>query len=866
MAKKTTGIEFAFFEFLKTFYLDNKNKIRTYYREVTKKYLDYNDKEKNPDAFLRKPQFEALEMYVFIKEFMNNKQMYQIFDEWSQRKGVFADRRFYDDSGQVTLYEEYSPKQYHDYFLEIKQYSEEYPNYIYALTMGLGKTILMATCIFYEFLLASKWPEDEKYCHNALVFAPDKTVLQSLKEIVTFDKSKVVPPEYVNLLDSNLKVHFLEDTGTTLNTLDGSMYNIIISNTQKIILKQQHKEKTSVDKLFDDGTSKGSELDDVLSILNEISDDKELMSNQRFEKLTRLPQMGIYIDEAHHMFGNDLEKALHKSSAKTSLRNTVNELAKELASRGSKIVACYNYTGTPYVKNRILPEVVYAYGLQRSIQNNYLKETRIIGYENVKNKAFLEESIKDFWEKYGNKEYEGLAPKMAIFGAEIKEVAEEIRPVVEEILAKLDIPLNRILVNVGDDKLTKDEDIRDFNNLDVPGTDGSKKQFILLVNKGREGWNCRSLFSVALFRSPKSKVFVLQATMRCLRKITDEQQTASVYLSKDNMDILDNELKMNFRTSIEELQKKKDAKRKKVSVRVTEPPRTIKMRRLHYEYSVESIENANQIDFELDTIDMKNYDATRYVKEGLNTEMSVEESDANYMIDNAKYSEITLVAEIAKYFPDMKCTEIAEMLRNSKDTIPNILVYVNEHNEIIYDRIIPRIFESLYKVNKDIVKENVDVTLLKKPKEGGVYEFSGEEDLIVTKESKDSVVMNNKGKSFHADTYVFDSKPELQLFLRLLKNEHIEETYFTGMFTADQTDFYVPYIDPESNRLRKYYPDFLIKKDDGSFMILEVKGDHMVDDPVVKAKEEAAEEMAVESSMKYEMLKGSDIMKGKIEL
>jgi hypothetical protein len=83
----------------------------------------------------------------------------------------------------------------------------------------------MATCIFYEFLLSSKWPRDDKYCHNALVFAPDKTVLQSLKEIVTFDKSKVVPPEYIGVLDANIKVYFLEDSGTTLNTLDGSKYN-----------------------------------------------------------------------------------------------------------------------------------------------------------------------------------------------------------------------------------------------------------------------------------------------------------------------------------------------------------------------------------------------------------------------------------------------------------------------------------------------------------------------------------------------------------------------------------------------------------------------------------------------------------------
>ncbi len=120
-----------------------------------------------------------------------------------------------------------------------------------------------------------------------------------------------------------------------MNTLDGSKYNIIISNTQKIILKAQHKEKSAVDRLFNDQIPGQSALDDVLGILQEISNNDDLMSNQRFEKLTRLSQMGIYVDEAHHMFGADLEKALHENGKGTSLRNTINELAKELAKHGS---------------------------------------------------------------------------------------------------------------------------------------------------------------------------------------------------------------------------------------------------------------------------------------------------------------------------------------------------------------------------------------------------------------------------------------------------------------------------------------------------------------------------------------------------
>ena len=550
----------------------------------------------------------------------------------------------------------------------------------------------------------------------------------------------------------------------------------------------------------------------------------------------------------------------------TSLRTTINELAKELEAHGSKVVACYNYTGTPYVNNKILPEVVYAYGLQDAIRNYYLKDTRVIGYSNVKSRDFLKTIIKDFWETYGENDYEVLAPKIAIFGAEISEVQEEIRPVVEEVLAELGISQDKILVNVGDDKYTKSEDIRDFNNLDVVGTQGSKKQFILLVNKGREGWNCRSLFSVALFRSPKSKVFVLQATMRCLRKITEEQQTATVYLSKENMDILDDELKKNFRTSIEELKQKSVSSRKKVPVRVIEPPRILKMHRLHYEYSIEEKTYSSGINFGLLDMDTESYDSTMYVKEGITTASVVRESSANYMVERTKYTEIMLVAEIARCFPNIRCTKIAKMLRESKEGIAVILAFVNDYNRIIYDVLIPKIFETLYKVEKNIVKENVDVQLLKKPKQGGCYEFSGSEDLIVNKDSKDSIIVNNKGKSFHADTYVFDSKPELQLFLQLLSDKRVKETYFTGMFTSEQTDFYVPYVDPESNRLRKYYPDFLVKMDDDSYLILEVKGDHMMDDPVVKAKEAAAEEIAVESSMKYELIKGSDIMDGKAKV
>jgi type III restriction enzyme len=540
-ATKSVNLDFAFFNHLHDFYRQNRGRIRTHYRDLTKKFLDFNDPDHNPKAFLRQPQFEALEIYVFLKEFLDNAPIHQIFKEWSEQTGNFQGRTIAEKSGQIQLeiYRESSKETYEAVFNQMRSHSRAYSNYIFALTMGTGKTILMATCIFYEFILANKFPKDPKYCHNALVFAPDKTVLHSLREIQTFEMTKVVPPEYVNFLTSHIQFHFLNEAGATLTVLDKSRFNVIVSNTQKIILKRQNKEKTPTDSFFgsDKPTYKSDSVyaqnSDLLYDSDEPNDEESLTANQRFEKLRRIQQLGIYIDEAHHAFGSKLAKDMGASAKQTdtSLRKTVDELAISLERSGTHVVACYNYTGTPYVGKEVLPEVVYAFGLQESIDKGFLKKVKINGYTNTRSSEFVQIVIADFLKRNGSDRHEGMLPKLAFFAATIEELQTELRPAIEEALAKHGIPASSILINVGDDKLTSNDDIREFNRLDTPT---SEKQFILSVNKGREGWNCRSLFGVALFRQPKSKIFILQATMRCLRAIGDAQPTGYVYLSEDN--------------------------------------------------------------------------------------------------------------------------------------------------------------------------------------------------------------------------------------------------------------------------------------------------------------------------------------------
>lgn len=857
MAKEFDS-QFSFYEQLWYYYTTNRGKIRSRYNDLTKKFLAYNDRNDNPNAFLRKPQFEALEMYVFVKEFMDNKQVYEMFDDWRNRRNDFSDASYYsvEKSGEMSLFDDITEKQTDTIFKQMKKYQEKYPNYIYALTMGLGKTILMATCIFYEFLLAKKYPRDKRFCHNALVFAPDKTVLQSLREIMTFDKTKVVPVEYARVLDSNIKFHFLDESGTVLHTIDDSDFNIIISNTQKIIVKKKNKETSPVEKLYKGsgsllGTVYTGDDDDDENVFDETS----LNDNQRFKKLCRLPQLGVYVDEAHHLFGADLEKQIRSSGVnKTSLRDTINLLANN-----TSIVACYNYTGTPYVKNQILPEVVYSYGLRDSIWHGYLKDADPIGFENVKGGEFIKAAVSIFWERYGDKVYEGLNPKLAIYAANVDEAVSLVKPKLEQILVELGISADKILLNVGDEKYTKNNDIRDFNNLDIPGTAGNEKQFIILVEKGKEGWNCRSLFGVALFRSPKSKIFVLQATMRCLRSITDERLQATVFLSKDNFDTLDDELHKNFNMEIKELKSPTSDNRKRYKVRVLPPPRTVTLKRIWHEYNLIAKEYSGQVDFKLRELELSKYASVMYERDSLAVDTTVKEINIDHIRENKKYSEFTLIGEIARYL-NISCVLVARILRESVDGVDKILELVNCYNDILDDCIIPTVFHALFDVKSELKTENKELILLKEPNEAGYYEFSAKEELVLTNHDR-GFKPEEIQKSFHADTYCFDSIPERECFIQYIRSNKVAEVYFTGMFTSNQGDLSINYYDPDSRRIRQYYPDFIAKMADGSYQLIEVKGDNKIDDVVVKAKQAAAEELAVASGVKYIMYAGSTITK-----
>lgn len=308
--------------------------------------------------------------------------------------------------------------------------------------------------------------------------------------------------------------------------------------------------------------------------------------------------------------------------------------------------------------------------------------------------------------------------------------------------------------------------------------------------------------------------------------------------------------------------KSPNTNKKVYKVRVLPPPRSIKMKRLWHEYSLIEKEYSVPIDFHLAELDESKYEAKMYEKGSLRLGLSEKETNIDSMKEQERFSEFSLTAEISRYM-NISCLTIAKILRESVDGSDNIVAAVNRHNEILEDVIIPEIFHTLYEVKSTQKSEDVDMVLLREPKDSGYYEFSANDELVITK-GHNNFTPKEEAKSFHADTYCFDSKPEKECFLQYISSNKVKEIYFTGMFTSNQGDLSVQYYDPESKRLRKYYPDFLALMEDGSYQLIEVKGDNKIDDEVVLAKKAAAEEMAVASGIHYLMYAGSTLMKSNV--
>ena len=95
------------------------------------------------------------------------------------------------------------------------------------------------------------------------------------------------------------------------------------------------------------------------------------------------------------------------------------------------------------------------------------------------------------------------------------------------------------------------------------------------------------------------------------------------------------------------------------------------------------------------------------------------------------------------------------LLDANKEGTGELVAVTNEFNELLYDEIIPRLFRQLYDLDESQQTEEHEVDLIKLPP-SGYYEVSAAKDKIV-RMSDTQINDEERAKSFHLDTYCFDS-------------------------------------------------------------------------------------------------------------
>jgi hypothetical protein len=719
-----------------------------------------------------------------------------------------------------------------------------YPSYILALAMGAGKTVLIGTIIATEFAMALEYP-DGPFVNNALVFAPGKTILGALKELSDIPFEKLLPQRLYKQFITTVKFTYTRDGEKDIPIIKESRFNLVVTNTEKIRIQKQSITKSLIRDLFAD-PSKEDEI-------------KEEVANQRLQTIASLPNLAIFSDEAHHTYGQALGEELKK------VRKTVDYLAES-----TNVLVVINTTGTPYYGRQILRDVIYWYGLSQGINDGILKEVRgnILGYEDVSDDVFLNDLIEDFFKNYKDvKIYDNSPAKLAIYFPQIEDITPA-RMTIEKTL--IDLGLEPSIVQDVHNK--SPDDVKDLfdNRINDPHI---PYRVFLLVNKGTEGWNCLSLFATALARRlTTSNNFVLQAASRCLRQTPGNKQKAKIYLSKDNVKILDTQLKETYGESLQILNATpQDIRKERLILRKVEIPPVLLKKKVRK--VIPAKKQAAFIEIQLQRPDVKEQELKRIIYDLKDIAdrkgVLIAKSEDKIVVEEDFADTYTFAVELSALYrlPLMPIYErLKELYSNGEIPGSHILEIKRQLEEKVR--------------NYEITEEEVELALAlvrpdgfdKEPKDSQII-YTTE---IVYHKDKENLLQRYEAfkqanKSwyqlefgFHYSPYNFDSNPELDLFQQILVmlNENpadIEDVYFTGAITdPNKTDFLFEY-EGKDGRWHPYTPDFLIRKKNGKVLIIEVKMEKLKNDDVDGEKGRKALKLREiqglnPDKIKYEML------------
>ena len=436
-------------------------------------------------------------------------------------------------------------------------YGVEYPDYLFSLPMGAGKTFLMAAFLYLDLYFAQNEPGNRAFAHNFLLLVPSglkSSIIPSLKTIEKFDPAWVLPEPAATNIRKLVRFEILDQpkSGSRSNRarnpnaqkvsqyqpFEALMGLVMVTNAEKVVLDQ-------------------AKFDAQLHLIEPTEDEKDKAANELRNLIGKIPNLQILIDEVHHAATDEIK-----------LRQVVNQWQKGNSASQGNINGVLGFSGTPYlssaeevkvadkvaVKFAQITNTVFYYPLTRAIEG-FLKQPTVRVIRELESQRIVRHGVTEFLAEYGGKTYaNGVTAKLAIYCGSIERLEEEIYPL---LIGEMGIAPDDILkYHRGNAKYkisAKDE--AEWKFLDTPL---SRKRVILLVQIGKEGWDCRSLTGVILSQKGDCPTnMALQTSCRCLREMdgkTDgNKETAGIWLNADNAASLDKQLKEEQHTSIEEI-------------------------------------------------------------------------------------------------------------------------------------------------------------------------------------------------------------------------------------------------------------------------------------------------------------------------
>jgi type III restriction enzyme len=781
-----------------------------------------------PNFRLRKPQLRALETYWHLRLREHTPHIFDLYQSLFPKKKDLLDalgipeeafsRADYDLQALVRAILD-DPEFVREFRLEAlrETLALEYPSYILALAMGAGKTLLIGAIFASEFAMAQEYP-DNGFVENALVFAPGKTIIESLRELAEMKYEAVLPPRMYKSFAATLKLTFTRDGDPDIPVTRGSSWNVIVTNTEKIRIQKETIGRGYLGPLFN------REKEDEA---------KAEVANLRLQAIASLPKLAIFSDEAHHTYGQAMDRDLKKVRRTVDYLHNPHAETEAREAHETQLVCVVNTTGTPFFQRQPLRDVVVWYGLSEGIRDGILKEVAgsIYGIDFRGNeKEYLSFLVEDFFKTYGDVALpDGTPARLAIFFPQTDDVAE-LRPVIETTLTQIGLSPALIL-----EHHTKNENKADFDRFK---SKDSPHRLALLVDRGVEGWNVPALFACALARQLKSSNnFVLQAASRCLRQVPGNDVKARIYLSLENKNVLDRQLQETYGENFAALLGGEAHSRQTIiTLRKVDLPPLVVKRTVRTVKPVETLHATSlrvsrvQIDAARGTVVAytPGEDGKLQVAAPVATLYDVDTFDlystAQDLARTYRLEALDLLAELQKAYPEgfLPVSHYA-----------GLAMQVEEQTSR-YETVEETVEVALALVRRDGFVRGVD--------EQGGETYTAEISYPIDREHLLAHYRDWQKRAgsfgFHYTPYNFDSAPEQNFFENLLEllrlsPAEVEDVYFTGALTDPQkTDFFVEYRGLDG-RMHNYTPDFIVRRRDGKCLIVEVKRererDHAID-------------------------------------